>query len=259
MDIAEFLRPEGWLSRSAGPRYVQLRRRLEAGIEDGILAPNSSLPPEREIAEITDLSRVTVRKAIQELVREGTVEQRQGSGSFVREPVTRVEQSLSHLTSFTEDMQRRGLETTSKWLERGIFMPSPDEVLALGLSAGDQVSRIYRLREAGGRPMALERAALPLDILPNPTAVTTSLYDLLEQSGMRPVRAVQKISAINLETEEADLLNVAEGTAGLRIQRTSYLQSGRVAELTRSIYRGDAYDFVAELRLSHLKGSSDEF
>ncbi|MEO9572897.1 MAG: GntR family transcriptional regulator [Tateyamaria sp.] len=251
MDIAEFLRPEGWLSRSAGPRYVQLRRRLEAGIEDGILAPNSSLPPEREIAEITDLSRVTVRKAIQELVREGTVEQRQGSGSFVREPVTRVEQSLSHLTSFTEDMQRRGLETTSKWLERGIFMPAPDEVLALDLSTGDQVSRIYRLREAGGRPMALERAALPLDILPNPTAVTTSLYDLLEQSGMRPVRAVQKISAINLETEEADLLNVAEGTAGLRIQRTSYLQSGRVAELTRSIYRGDAYDFVAELRLSH--------
>ncbi|WP_299732231.1 GntR family transcriptional regulator [uncultured Tateyamaria sp.] len=251
MDIAEFLRPEGWLTRSAGPRYVQLRRRLEAGIEDGILAPNSSLPPEREIAEITDLSRVTVRKAIQELVREGTVEQRQGSGSFVREPVTRVEQSLSHLTSFSEDMQRRGLETTSKWLERGIFMPSPDEVLALGLAAGDQVSRIYRLREAGGRPMALERAALPLDILPNPTAVTTSLYELLEQSGMRPIRAVQKISAINLEAQEAELLNVAEGTAGLRIQRTSYLQSGRVAELTRSIYRGDAYDFVAELRLSH--------
>ncbi len=251
MDIHEFLRPESWLSRAAGPRYVQLRRRLAAGIEEGILAPNSSLPPEREIAEITDLSRVTVRKAIQELVREGTVEQRQGSGSFVREPVTRVEQSLSHLTSFTEDMHRRGLETTSKWLERGIFMPSPDEVLGLGLSAGDQVARIYRLREAGGRPMALERAALPLDILPNPTAVTTSLYELLQQSGTRPVRAVQKISAINLETEEAELLGVAEGTAGLRIQRTSYLQSGRVAELTRSIYRGDAYDFVAELRLSH--------
>lgn len=251
MEIVEFLRPEAWLNRSAGPRYVQLRQRLQAGIEDGILAPNSSLPPEREIAEITDLSRVTVRKAIQELVREGTVEQRQGSGSFVREPVTRVEQSLSQLTSFTEDMDRRGLETTSKWLERGIFMPSPDEVVALGLAAGDQVSRIYRLREAGGRPMALERAALPLDILPNPTAVTTSLYELLEQSGMRPIRAVQKISAINLEAEEAGLLNVAEGTAGLRIQRTSYLQSGRVAELTRSIYRGDAYDFVAELRLSH--------
>ena len=66
-----------------------------------------------------------------------------------------------------------------------------------------------------------------------------------------PVRAVQKISAINLEPTEADLLSVAEGTAGLSIQRTSYLTSGRVAEFTRSIYRGDAYDFVAELRLSN--------
>jgi GntR family transcriptional regulator len=250
MDIAEFLRPNTWFSRTAGPRYVQLRRHLEKGIEDGILAPNSSLPPEREIAEMTDLSRVTVRKAIQELVREGTIEQRQGSGSFVREPLTRVEQSLSHLTSFSEDMKSRGLATTSKWLERGIFVPTADEVETLGLAQqGAQVARIYRLREADGRPMALERAALPLEILPNPTAVTDSLYALLEDAGLRPSRAVQKISAINLETEEAALLGVAEGTAGLRIQRISYLHDGRVVELTRSIYRGDAYDFVAELRL----------
>ena len=135
MSVAEYLRPEEWLGQSAGPRYVQLRRRLEHGIETGVFAPNSSLPPEREIADITDLSRVTVRKAIQELVKEGVVEQRQGSGSFVREKVARVEQSLSHLTSFTEDMERRGLETTSKWLERGIFLPSPDEVVALGLAS----------------------------------------------------------------------------------------------------------------------------
>lgn len=250
MSVAEFLHPERWRGRSAGPRYVQLRRRLQEGIETGLLPAGSSLPPEREIAEITDLSRVTVRKAIQELVKSGAIEQRQGSGSFVREPVARVEQSLSHLTSFTEDMQRRGLSTSSKWLERGVFMPSPDEVLTLGLSAGDNVARIYRLREADGQPMALECASLPMDILPNPTDVTTSLYDVLEESGHRPVRAIQKISAINLNTADADLLGVAEGVAGLRIQRISYLESGRVAELTRSVYRGDAYDFVAELRLS---------
>ncbi len=128
-------------------------------------------------------------------------------------------------------------------------MPSPEEVVALGLSEDDSVSRIYRLRETGGRPMALERAALPLDILPNPLDVTTSLYELLALTGSRPVRAAQKISAINLEPAEAQLLGVAEGTAGLSIQRTSYLESGRVAEFTRSLYRGDAYDFVAELRL----------
>lgn len=249
MDATDFLRPNSWLGHSAGPRYVQLRRRLQKGIEEGILPPNSSLPPEREIADLTDLSRVTVRKAIQELVREGLIEQRQGSGSFIREPIARVEQSLSHLTSFTQDMTQRGMQTTSKWLERGIFEPSQREIQVLGLECDEQVSRIYRLREAGGRPMALERAALPLDVLPNPIDVTTSLYDVLDRLGNRPVRAVQKISAINLAVTEADLLGVADGAAGLSIERISYLQNGRVAELTRSIYRGDAYDFVAELRL----------
>ena len=251
MNVIDFLRPEGWLGQTAGPRYVQLRRRLEQGIEEGILPPNSSLPPEREIAELTDLSRVTVRKAIQELVRKGTIEQRQGSGSFVREPVARVEQSLSHLTSFTEDMERSRFETTSTWLKRGIFLPSPYEMLALGLSDNDQVARIYRLRAAGGRPVELELATLPLDILPNPTEVSGSLYAFLVQSGHRPVRAIQKISAINLEAIEASLLDVAEGTAGLRIQRTSYLESGQVAEFTRSFYHGKAYDFVVELCPSH--------
>jgi len=250
MTVADFLRPDGWLGKDSGPRYVQLRRRLEEAINTGLLQPNSSLPPEREIADLTDLSRVTVRKAIQELVKKGVVVQRQGSGSFVREAEPKVEQSLSHLTSFTADMRRRGLDTTSKWLERGVFLPSPEEVVALGLASDASVARIYRLREAGGRPMALEKAALPLDILPNPLDVTTSLYALLEQHGNRPVRAVQKISAVNLEKPECDLLGVPEGTAGLSIQRTSYLESGRVAEFTQSLYRGDAYDFVAELRLS---------
>lgn len=249
MTAIEFLRPDGWLAESGGPRYVQLRRRLEEGIGAGILPPNSSLPPERELAEITDLSRVTVRKAIQELVRDGLVEQRQGSGTFIREPVARMEQSLSHLTSFTEDMALRGMDTTSKWLERGVFVPTEQEARALGLGAADEVARIYRLREAGGRPMALERASLPLDILPNPLEVKTSLYEVLDRHGVRPIRAVQKISAINIEAREADLLGVVEGAAGLSIERTSFLESGRAAELTCSLYRGDAYDFVAELRL----------
>lgn len=249
MSATDFLRPESWLKREDGPRYVQLRRRLVEGIESGVLPPKSSLPPERELAEITDLSRVTVRKAIQELVREGVIEQRQGSGSFIREAVGRVEQSLTRLTSFTEDMASRGMETTSKWLERGIFEPTADEVAVLGLPECAQVARIYRLREADGHPLALERAALPLSILPNPTEITTSLYSVLEASGHRPVRAEQKISAINLDAPEAKLLGVPEGAAGLSIVRMSFLADGTAAELTRSLYRGDAYDFVAELRL----------
>jgi GntR family transcriptional regulator len=146
-------------------------------------------------------------------------------------------------------MAQRGMDTTSRWLERGVFAPTEEEAEVLGLEAGQEVARIYRLREAGGRPMALERASLPLDLLPNPLEVTTSLYKVLSERGQRPVRAQQKISAINIEGREAGLLGVVEGAAGLSIERTSFLETGRVAELTRSLYRGDAYDFVAELRL----------
>ena len=250
MKIAEFLRPENWRSEASGPRYVQLRRRIQEGIDSGLLAPDSPLPPEREIAALTELSRVTVRKAIQELVRKGAVVQHQGSGSFITGSVRRVEQSLSQLTSFSEDMTRRGLSTSSIWLERGIFLPSPEEVLTLSLTADASVARISRLRQADGQAMALEQASLPLDILPNPTLVSSSLYEVLDQAGNRPEQARQKISAINLEEKDAKLLNVATGAAGLKIERVSYLASGRAIEFTRSIYRGDTYDFVAELRLS---------
>ena len=250
MNVTDFLRAEHWMREASGPRYVQLRKRLEEGIDAGLLLPNSPLPPEREIASLTALSRVTVRKAIQELVDKGRVVQKQGSGSFVSNQAPRVEQSLSLLTSFTEDMARRGMSSSSTWLERGVFMASPEEVEILGLTPGASVARIARLRLADERPMALERASLPLDILPNPLDVKTSLYAILEKAGKRPVRALQKISAINLEEDDAGLLGVAPGAAGLRIERISYLSEGRVVERVRSIYRGDAYDFVAELQLA---------
>ncbi len=250
MTVAEFLRPEHWLTPGSGPRYLQLRRRIEEGIEQGLLPPESPLPPERELAALTGLSRVTVRKATQAMVEDGLITQRQGSGSFVAPKTRRVEQSLSRLTSFTEDMARRGYESESKWLERGVFLPAPEEVVALALGADESVSRLARLRIASGQPMAIERASLPVDILPNPTEVTASLYEELERDGKRPVRAIQKISAINLGDEDADLLGVEPGMAGLRIARTSYLADGRVVEFTRSVYRGDSYDFVAELRLA---------
>jgi GntR family transcriptional regulator len=249
MTITDFLDPEHWLDPANGPLYVQLRKRIEAGIASGFLAPDMPLPPEREIAAITDLSRVTVRKAIAELVDRRLILQKQGSGSFVAPARPRVEQSLSRLTSFSEDMARRGYQSEMDWLERGLFLPTAEEVETLGLSADDQVARLARLRRADGRPMAIERASLPTSILANPLSVTRSLYEVLGEAGLRPVRAVQKISAINLGAADAELLGVQPMAAGLRIERISYLPDGRVVEFTRSIYRGDAYDFVAELRI----------
>lgn len=250
MNIAAFLAPDQWQSVRNGPLYAQLFQRLTEAMTQGLLPPGSTLPPEREIAQLTALSRVTVRRAVQMLVRDGLIVQKQGAGSFVAAAPVRLEQSMSRLTSFTEDMARRGLTTTTLWLGRGVHDPSPDEVIALGLRQEDRVARLARLRLADDRPLAIEQATLPLALLPDPGQVTTSLYAVLAEDGHRPVRALQKISAVNLGAEDATLLQVATGAAGLRIERISYLEDGGVAEFTRSVYRGDAYNFVAELRLS---------
>lgn len=236
--------------QSGAPLYLQLRKSIEDAVNRGVIGPGDALPSERDIAVKADMSRVTVRKAVQDLVKGGILVQRHGSGTFVAPRMERVEQSLSRLTSFTEDMARRGMSVRSEWLDRGLYAPSPEEMMVLGLSADDMVARVARLRVANDTPLAIERASLSAGILPDPSAIGSSLYAALEAGGNRPVRAVQRISAANLGTADAGVLQVAPGSAGLRIERISYLASGKVIEFTRSIYRGDAYDFVAELRLA---------
>jgi len=232
-----------------GPLYLQLKRWIEQAIGSGAIKPGDALPSERDLALKADVSRVTVRKAVQHLVQDGVLIQRHGSGTFVAPQSPRMEQSLSHLTSFTEDMARRGMSVRSQWLDKGLYAPSPEETMSLGLSSGDMVARLGRLRLSNDVPMAIERAALSARVLPDPLAVETSLYAHLAKSGYRPVRAIQRIRAANLSESDARLLEVAAGSASLNIERISYLASGRVIEFTRSIYRGDTYDFVAELRL----------
>jgi len=239
-----------------GPLYLQLKRWIENAVKSGAIRPGDALPSERDLAQKVDVSRVTVRKAVQHLVKDGVLVQRHGSGTFVAPPSQRVEQSLSELTSFTEDMARRGMTVRSQWLDKGLFVPSPEETVVLGLFPGERVARIARLRLSGETPLAIERAALSAQVLPDPEAVTGSLYTLLERSGHRPVRAIQRIRAANLGEEDAALLAVPAGAAGLHIERISYLASGRVIEFTRSIYRGDTYDFVAELRIGDAPASS---
>ncbi|MBN9013656.1 MAG: GntR family transcriptional regulator, partial [Rhizobiales bacterium] len=129
-----------------GPLYLQLKRMIEEAVTGGRIRSGDALPSERDMAARMEVSRVTVRKAVQHLVRDGVLVQRHGSGTYVAPQPSRVEQSLSQLTSFTEDMARRGMVVRSIWLERGLYPPSPEETVALGLSSGDRVARVARLR-----------------------------------------------------------------------------------------------------------------
>ncbi len=248
--MEQLFSPNGFDDPGSGPLYLQLQRRIAEAIATGRLIPGDSLPAERDMATMTGLSRVTVRNAIQALVASGQLVQRRGSGTFVAQKVERLEQALSLLTSFTEDMARRGKSVDSQWISRQIDAPAPEEVMALGLSGDERVARLERVRRSDGVPLAIERASIPASVLPDPGAVEGSLYLALEAMGKRPVRAVQRISAANLGPRDAALLEVPAGVAGLRIERIGYLASGRVVEFTRSLYRGDAYDFAVELKLS---------
>ena len=107
-EVASFLSADDIQSAGQGPLYVKLQQALAGAIRSGRLKSGDALPPERDLAEYASISRVTVRKAVDELVRQGILVRRHGSGTFVAKPVEKVEQPLSRLTSFTEDMARRG-------------------------------------------------------------------------------------------------------------------------------------------------------
>lgn len=249
MSASSVFAGDSFAERSATPLYLRLQERIKAAIEGGDLKPLQALPGERNIAQAVNVSRVTVRKALSGLVSAGLLEQRQGSGTYVARKPPLVEQPLSRLTSFSEDMRMRGLVTTSRWLDRDVSPASTKEAMHLALSPQDRVCRFRRLRFAGGVPMAIELAAVPHKYLPDPQAVKSSLYAVLDELGVKPVRALQRLSAANLGHEDAGLLSVSPGSAALSIERISYLPNGQPVEFTRSFYRGDTYDFVAELNL----------
>jgi GntR family transcriptional regulator len=232
------------------PLFMSIGAALKREIAAGRFAQTDLLPGERELSLMLDVSRTTLRRAIAELVDEGVLVHRHGAGTFVRRNPPHVEQPLSRLTSFTEDMRLRGLAPTSKVIERGTFLPTPEESMMLDIALAEPVFRLERLRLADGVPMALERAAVPLRFLDGAEPGGDSLYVALEAAGFRPVRAIERLRAVVVGAAEAALLAVPEGAAALDIQRVAYAVDGRRVEFTRSAFRSDTYDFVAELALA---------
>jgi GntR family transcriptional regulator len=240
--LSQYLRPLD--EAHALPLYQQLQRRLREAIENRILGPDDALPPERDLAEELAVSRITVRKAIDGLVEEGLLVRRQGSGTFVS---NRVEKNFSKLTSFSEDMRARGRKPRSVWLNRAPGTVTPEESLPLRSSPGTPVYRFNRIRYADEVPMALEYATVLASCLPSIDAVEASLYEALERTGNRPVRALQRLRAVLFTAEQAKLLKAQANDAGLLVERLGFLKDGRAVEFSQSYYRGDIYDFVAEL------------
>ena len=230
--------------------YRSVGETLKREIAKGRFGDTEILPGERELSLLLKVSRTTLRRAITELVEEGVLYHRHGAGTFIRRAMPRVDQPLSRLTGFSQDMQLRGFVASSRELERGVFLPTPEEAMMLGVGPSESVFRLSRLRLASGVPMAIEHAVVPSRYLGDPDTIGSSLYDALEAHNARPVRALQRLRAVLLSEHDASLLGVLHGSPALYIQRIAHLADGRCVEFTRSHYRSDTYDFVSELTLS---------
>ncbi len=230
---------------SPTPLYLQLAEIIRAQIREGAIATGDALPSERELSESVGISRVTVRKGIETLLREGLLSRKHGSGTYI---APRIEQPGALLAGFTTDMVNRGQKPGSIWIEKTTSLPTPEEALALALSLDQLVHRFARVRTADDEPLAIERASVPAHLLMSASEVTGSLYAALNLRGVRPVRGLQRLQASLATAAEARLLSIPVGAAILRIERRAFLADGTPVEFTRSAYRGDRYDFVTEVR-----------
>lgn len=207
-------------------------------------AVGSTLPSERSLSVALGISRVTVRKALDELALDGRLRRRQGARTVMGD---RVQKRISYLSGFSEELRSRGIEPSQRWISRQTVLPTPTEAMALGLSGTDPIVRLVRVRLADGVPLAIERAAIPQSVLPSGDMVEDSLYALLTSLGVSPMRGVQRIRAGIMARIEAELLECSPGTPLLIVERRCFLADERPVEFTETRYNGERYDFLTEL------------
>lgn len=243
MDPLRRLRPPG----PGRPAYRQIELQLLDLIVEGALAPGDRVPAERELALRVGVSRMTLRQALDGLVRRGLLERRGGLGTFVA--AHKVEQDLRVLRSYPEELRGQGVITTTAVLGSAT-LPAPASVaLALGLDRAAPVHQIERLRTAAGTPLLAETAWLPAALLPGFLAepLQGSLWDALALAGHRVARAVESLEPVLAGAEEARLLEVVEGAPLMLVGRTSYDGAGVPVEHAVSTFRGDRTRFVVEV------------
>lgn len=231
------------------PMYVQIEEALKQRIKGGEFPIGTAIPSERDLTELFGVSRMTVRQSITNLVNEGLLHREKGRGTFVAS--SKVEQPLTGLTSFTEDMKARGLVPSNKIINFAKELPEPDIAGELQLGADEEVFTVERIRYANEKPMALERTYLPVKLFPNLSEqeLAGSLYSMIEQEQRLAIsHASQRMEASLVKKEEAALLELGMPAPILMIERVSYLSNGVPFEVVRSMYRADRYKFITEIQ-----------
>lgn len=233
------------------PLYHQLKVVIEELIDSGQWPADTQVPSERDLCEQFDVSRITVRRTLSELVAEGRLVRSHGRGTFVRNaPLTK---HLLPLIGFSEEMRARGKKPAGKVLDFASGEAPADVAEALGLDEAEEIFVVKRLRLADYVPMAVETVHLPARLCPGLKAKeleNRSLYETLKRKyDFTPTYASQEWQAVSCPKKDAALLGISARSPVLRVRRTTYQQDGVAFEYLDSFFRGDKYVFHAELRM----------
>ncbi len=228
--------------------YLQLYEILKKKIESNEWTVGSQIPTEEELCKIFGVSRVTVRTAILELVRHGYLKRQQGKGTYIHKNI--VTEGLTMLTNLRELPFDESLKCTTEILARTVMMPIEDLDKKLNISEDKHVIYLKRLRLADDCPVLLQETYLPYHICPlllEEKIERESLFDLLEKKyGIKITKTVHYIDAVRMNTEEARLLMLAEGTSTVVLNQ--YFRSGETLVMyTRSLKHPERFPFYIEL------------
>ncbi|RSK26749.1 GntR family transcriptional regulator [Bacillus sp. HMF5848] len=235
--------------KSPLPIYYQLEELIKQQIENGELTPGTMLPSERELSDIYNISRMTVRQAITNLVNQGFLYREQGRGTFVIEK--KFEQDLLGLSSFSEQMLQRGLKPGSILLSFKTLHVSEDICAKLQINTENEVHRIERVRLANEQPIALETTYIPAALLPqlSEQVLQDSLYKYVEAQLNQSIHfARQTLEAVIATDFEIKHLQLAKSDPILLIERIAYLDDGTPFEVTKSAFRADKYKFTIDIK-----------
>ena len=234
-------------SEANAPLYQQLKLWFVEEIQRGRWA-DAPLPSERALSETLNISRATVRQAIDSLEREGWVEKKHGKGTFVAPP--KVAQSLSHLSGFSENMRRAGLEPTSQVIAQTLQEPSDALRRTLALPPDGRVAVVTRLRLADGKPLMLERSHLTYRLTPGllEQDLTKSLYAVLTKTyRLVLARGEESLEVVQADEATARLLELKQGDPLLYTQRLVTNERGVPIEYAERYARSDKCKFTVSL------------
>lgn len=235
--------------RSKLPYYQQLYEILRGKIARKEWKPGDMIPPESELIDTYQVSRSTVRQVLDILVNEGLIYRERGRGSFIAHLT--LEQSMTRIVSFTEDMHQRGFEPSTRVLSAQLVPASKDIAERLQVPIGEPLACVERLRLADGEPMSIEESYLVHrycpDVLQHDYA-RHPLREILERDyHIRLVNAKQVIRAIPAPTHLAEYLEVRSRSPLLFVERVSFSQTNLPIEFLRIYYRADRYSLFNEL------------